>query len=228
MKILVVDDHHLIREALRGVLKEVRRDAVVLEAPTAAQARQIIVRHADIGLVLLDLALPDHDGFLLLEELRREHPAMSVAVLSAAQTRPNVIKALNLGASGYIPKSASRDVMLSAIQLILAGGEYIPPQALERDSGAEAAGMLVTREEIEDCAARVGLRGRQIDILELLMQGKSNKVICRALGLSEPTVKNHVTAILRALRVNSRTEVVIAVSHLARHPATPDTPARSR
>jgi DNA-binding NarL/FixJ family response regulator len=217
MKILVVDDHQLIREALRGVLKELRRDAVILEAPNAAQAEQIITEQGDINLVLLDLTLPDRDGFSLLEELRRRYPAISVVVLSATQDRSNVVKALDLGASGYIPKSARREVMLSAIQLVLAGGIYIPPQILEREPPTAAAvTQVVDREWIEICGSQAGLTGRKIDVLTLMMQGMNNKTICRVLNLAEPTVKNHVSAILRAFKVTNRTEVVIAVNKFER------------
>jgi DNA-binding NarL/FixJ family response regulator len=211
MKILVVDDHQLIREALRGVLKQLRRDVVILEAPTAAQAEQTIVAHPDVNFVLLDLTLPDRDGFSVLDDLRRNYPAISVVVLSATQDRSNVVKALELGASGYIPKSARREVMLGAIQLVLAGGIYIPPQILEREQSSPGV-THVDREGIEICGSRVGLTGRQIDVLALVMQGMNNKTICRTLNLAEPTVKNHVSAILRAFKVTNRTEVVIAVS----------------
>jgi DNA-binding NarL/FixJ family response regulator len=216
MKILVVDDHHLIREALRGVLKVVRRDAVILEAPNAAQAQQTIAEQPDVKLVLLDLTLPDRDGFSLLEELRRRYPAVSVVVLSATQDRSHVVRALELGASGYIPKSAGREVMLGAIQLVLAGGIYIPPQILEPASSSEAPTTQVGRERIETFGSRVGLTGRQIDVLALMTQGMNNKTICRILNLAEPTVKNHVSAILRALKVTNRTEVVIAVNKFER------------
>jgi DNA-binding NarL/FixJ family response regulator len=216
MKILVVDDHHLIREALRGVLKAIRRDAVIFEAPNAAQAEQTIAEQPDLKLVLLDLTLPDRDGFVLLEELRRRYPALSLVVLSATQDRSNVVKALELGASGYIPKSAKREVMLGAIQLGLAGGIYIPPQILERASSSAAPVTQLGRERIEAFGSRVGLTGRQIDVLALMMQGMNNKTICRALNLAEPTVKNHVSAILRAFKVTNRTEVVIAMNKFER------------
>lgn len=216
MKILVVDDHQLIREALRGVLKELTRDAFILEAPNAAQAEQTLAEQADVKLVLLDLTLPDRDGFSLLEQLRLRYPSLSVVVLSATQDRSNVVKALELGAAGYIPKSARREVMLGAIRLVLAGGIYIPPQILERESAPEAAAAQFDREHIEISGSRVGLTGRQIDVLALMMQGMNNKTICRVLNLAEPTVKNHVSAILRAFKVTNRTEVVIAVNKLER------------
>jgi len=105
MKILVVDDHELIRKALHGVLKELKRDVIVLEAVDSRQAMQHLSEQADIGLILLDLSLPDRDGFSVLSELRERHPAISVVVLSARQDRDSVVKALDLGALGFIPKS---------------------------------------------------------------------------------------------------------------------------
>src|SRR6267142_3340840 len=133
MKILVVDDHALIREALRGVLKELKGDAVVLEASDCRQAMEHIEGQADLGLILLDLNLPDRDGFSVLSELRERYPAISVVVLSARQDRDSVVKALDLGALGFIPKSGQRDVMLSALQLVFAGGIYIPPEILAQE-----------------------------------------------------------------------------------------------
>ena len=214
MKFLLVDDHHLIREALRGVLKELRRDAVILEASNGVQAMQTVAEQPMINLVLLDLTLPDRDGFTLLEELRQRYPAIAVVVLSAIQDRANVLRALDLGASGYIPKSASREVMSSAIQLVLAGGIYIPPQILERDASLEGATTQTTRKQIGLWCSELGLTERQIDVLTLMMQGMSNKTICRTLNLAEPTVKNHVTSILQALNVKNRTEAVVAVNRL--------------
>jgi DNA-binding NarL/FixJ family response regulator len=208
MKILVVDDHVLIREALRGVLKELRSDAVVLEACDGRQARQLAAEHADIGLVLLDLNLPDADGFSMLAELRERYPGTSVVVLSAQQDRGSVVKALDLGALGFIPKSAQREVMLAALELVFAGGLYIPPEILTAQESAPAQSQPpAARASPRD----LGLTERQLEVLALMMRGKSNKAICRVLDVAEPTVKNHVTAIFKALKVTNRTEAVIAV-----------------
>jgi DNA-binding NarL/FixJ family response regulator len=215
MKILVVDDHVLIREALRGVLKELDADAAILEAPDAGQAMRLIEEHGDLGLVLLDLTLPDRDGFSLLAELRERHPAMSVVVMSALQDRDNVAKALDLGALGFIPKSAQREVMLGALKLVFSGGIYIPPQILARETpAAQPVPRQPEASRRPVSPAELGLTGRQVDVLALMMQGKSNKAICRVLDLAEPTVKNHVTAILKALKVTNRTEAVLAVREL--------------
>jgi DNA-binding NarL/FixJ family response regulator len=213
MKILVVDDHTLIREALRSVLKELKGDATIFEASDGRQATNLIAEHGnDLGLILLDLNLPDRDGFAVLSEVRENYPAISVVVLSGQQDRASVVKALDLGALGYIPKSGQREVMVSALQLVFAGGIYIPPEILARTTDEPVSKPQSTRPPAtpED----LGLTGRQLDVLSLMMQGKSNKAICRVLDLAEPTVKNHVTAILKALKVTNRTEAVIAVGEL--------------
>src|SRR5688572_8367054 len=111
MKILVVDDHGLIREALRGVLKELKEDAAIVEAPDSRQAMQRIAEDPDLELILLDLNLPDRSGFDVLAELRERYPAISVVMLSASNERNDIARALDLGALGFIPKSARREVM---------------------------------------------------------------------------------------------------------------------
>lgn len=203
MKILVVDDHVLIREALRGLFRDLRPEAVVLEAADAAHAVALLAEQPDIALILLDLSLPDRDGLGLLAELRARHPAISVVVLSGFADRANVMRALDQGALGFIPKSAGREVMTSALRLVFSGGVYIPPEILASKSPTAKPQLP---------ASDLGLTGRQGDVLALMMQGKSNKAICRRLDLAEATVKNHVTAILKALGVSNRTEAVLAAS----------------
>src|SRR5882762_10136952 len=189
MKVLLVDDHVLIRDALRGVLKELTDDAIVLEASDCRQAMRLIETHPDLHLILLDLNLPDRDGFAVLSDLRKRYATISIVVLSASHDRETILRALDLGALGFIPKSAPREVMANALRLIFSGGIYVPPEDL-------------------------GLTERQLEVLALMMQGKSNKAICRILDTAEPTVKHHVTAILKALKVANRTEAVIAVGAL--------------
>ncbi len=211
MKILVVDDHSLIREALRGALKDLEDNMALLEASDSRQTLELAEQHADLDLILLDLALPDRDGFSLLAELRARYPAVAVVVLSAMDQRDNVVRALDLGVQGFIPKNASCEVMLRALQLVRSGGVYIPPQILLHEQPAPPPPLRNGRAA---SPADIGLTGRQLDVLALMMQGKSNKAIGRALDLAEPTVKNHVTAIMKALKVANRTEAVIAVGEL--------------
>jgi DNA-binding NarL/FixJ family response regulator len=220
MKILVVDDHVLIREALRGVLMELVEDAVIVEAPDSGLAMQRIDENPDVELTLLDLKLPDRSGLEVLAEFRERHPAIAVVVLSASNDRDDIASALELGALGFIPKSAPREVMLSALKLILSGGVYVPPEILGR--GAQTAPSLAptasARFERPAAGRAVALTQRQMEVLALMMQGKSNKAICRALDLAEPTVKNHVTAILKALNATNRTEAVVTAGALGLGP----------
>src|SRR5262245_30665181 len=172
MKILLVDDHVLIRDALRSVLNEVKGDAVVLEASDSRQAMALIAEHPELGLILLDLNLPDRDGFSLLAELRERYPAISVVVLSGQHDRGSVVKALDLGALGYIPKSGQREVMLSALQLVFAGGIYIPPEILGRDepSARPRDGTPPVANRPAVSPADLGLTERQVDVLSLMMK----------------------------------------------------------
>jgi DNA-binding NarL/FixJ family response regulator len=214
IKILVVDHHFLIREALCAMLKQLNSNVTVLEAVDGRQTIQLVSEHADIGLVLLELNLPDQDGFSLLGELRERHPAMSVVVLSARQDRGSVVRALDLGALGFIPKSGQREVMVSALGLVFAGGVYIPPEILsseERLYPSPKPACIGTRPV---GPADFGLTDRQADVLRLMMKGKSNKAISRALNIALPTVKSHVTAILKTLKVTNRTEAVIVAGGL--------------
>jgi DNA-binding NarL/FixJ family response regulator len=211
MKILVVDDHALIREALRSVLGELSADATVLEAAEYRHALRLLEQNGDVALVLLDLNLPDRDGFAALADLRERYPAIAVVVLSGFHGRDNVLKALDLGATGFIPKSAPRDIMLAALRLVLSGGVYVPPEAL---AGRQTQPNGAAVEKRRMSPADVGLTRRQVEVLALMMQGKSNKAICRALDMAEPTVKNHVTAILKALEVANRTEAVLKAGQL--------------
>ena len=213
MKILVVDDHALIRDAMRGVLKDLKSDAIVLEAANSAQAMALVREHGDLALILLDLQLPDRDGIEALKDLREHFPAVSVVMLSAFNDRDNVVRALDNGALGFIPKTDSREVLLGALRLVLAGGIYIPPEVLAASATGIASPDKATATK-RPSPAELGLTERQVDVLALMMEGKSNKLICRALDLAEPTVKNHVSAILKALGVVNRTEAVLAVAAL--------------
>ena len=215
-KILLVDGHFLIREALRGVLKRLKSNATILEAVSGHQAMQLVSEHADIRLVLLELNLPDRDGFSVLGELRERHPAISVVVLSTRQDGDSVARALDLGALGFIPKSGQREVMLSALELVLAGGVYIPPEILLREQRPLISPKLawVASSTRAVRPADLGLTDRQVNVLGLMMTGKSNKAISRELDLALPTVKNHVTAIFKAIKVTNRTEAVIAIGNL--------------
>jgi len=214
--ILIVDAHFLIREALRDALKQMADDVRVIEASGGHQAIRCVSEQSQIDLVLLELDLPDRDGLSVLAELRQSYPAIPVVVLSARHDRDSVMQTLALGASGFIPKSEQREVMLSALELVLAGGVYIPPEILRRKDPSSPPDSMQGGGAQAVTPAELGLSGRQIEVLQLMMQGKSNKAICRVLNLAVPTVKNHVTAIFKVLKVTNRTEAVITVDKLSK------------
>jgi DNA-binding NarL/FixJ family response regulator len=206
---------------LRGVLRDLDPEATVLEASGYRQAARLLEEHGDFGLILLDLNLPDRDGFAVLTELRERYPATSIVVLSGFNDHDNVVNALNLGALGFIPKSAERAVMLGALNLVLAGGTYIPPDVLDRQ-GATAEPRPAVPSPATAGPATLVLTRRQAEVLGHMMHGLSNKAICRKLGLAERTVKNSVTAIFKTLQVSNRTEAVIKAGKLGWNPPEPE------
>jgi DNA-binding NarL/FixJ family response regulator len=224
MKTLLVGRHFLIREALRGILRELKRDAVVLEAVDGPEAMRLHSEHADIGLVILDLDVLDRNGLPALAELRRHHPDVPVVVVSSTQDHDIIVKALDLGAQGFILKSAERQIMVRALELVFAGGVYIPPEVFPppNSSGANGGSPRDGAGTAPRKATGLNLTDRQWDVLAAMMQGKPNKAICRELNLAEPTVKNHVTAILRELGVSNRVEAVLAVGALGWKPPAAD------
>lgn len=215
MKILVVDDHPLVRDAMASILQGLSASLRVLQAADCATALRLARAHRDIDLVLLDLNLPGSRGFDALDRIRAEHPALPIVILSMFRDRQTVLAALQRGAMGFIPKSAAKDVILRVARQVLAGGVHVPPEAV---TGASASGG----EAHEFIAPGPGSRSlsdlrltpRQGQVLALIMRGKSNKEICQTLELAERTVKVHVTAVLTALKVSSRTQAVIAAGQL--------------
>jgi len=209
MKVLMIDDHHLVRDGMRPVLERLAGSGErldVLEAATFEAGLAEIGRHADIELVLLDLRLPDVAGFDALARLQREHPDLPVVVMSGEDDAGLVREALQRGALGYVPKSSRPAVILQALRLVLSGGTYVPREIMGGDDarpGGAAAGL-----------ASLGLTPRQAEVLPLLLAGKSNKQICRELGMAEGTVKSHVAAIFKALGVTTRVQAVLAVGRL--------------
>jgi DNA-binding NarL/FixJ family response regulator len=219
MKILVIDDHPLIREGLANVLRGLDGDLTVLEAEAADEGMEIVRRESDLTMVLLDLVLPGVQGLSLLQEVRTERPDVPVCVLSGTDSPQTVREAIDAGAMGFISKRSSTAVLVSALRLVVSGAVYIPPQALGMDDARRAPDQAGAAESpaapsIKGSLTEFGLTGRQADVLALLIQGKPNKLISRELNLAEGTVKTHVAAIFRALNVSTRTQAVFAVSKL--------------
>jgi DNA-binding NarL/FixJ family response regulator len=224
MKVLVVDDHPLIREALANVLAEFGRTMEVVQADRLDGALKLLAAHPDTSLILLDLMLPDAEGVSALERVRAAYPDVPVVVLSATDNRPTVLAAIDAGAMGFISKRTASPILVIALRLVLAGEVYIPAEVLRSESAPAPARPGPPARE--GPAASHGLTSRQLDVLALLVQGKQNKVICRELNLAEGTIKTHTAAIYRELGVNNRTQAVFAVSRLGiQLPFRPASPA---
>jgi two-component system, NarL family, nitrate/nitrite response regulator NarL len=201
LKLLIVDDHPVVREGLAAVLAQLGPDAVVLQVGDAAQALTLVAEHEDLDIVILDIAMPGMNGLQALAEFRRVRPALPVVVISASEDAGDVRQALAKGALGYVPKSAGPHTLVAAVQLVLKGDIYVPPLVL-----AAAAAGESPEPKTQGRSERQALTERQIEVLKLLSEGQSNKRIALDLGLSEKTVKAHVTAIFRALNVVNRTQ----------------------
>ncbi|HEY9068396.1 MAG TPA: response regulator transcription factor [Burkholderiaceae bacterium] len=216
MKVLLVDDHALLRDGLALVMEREFIGLNLLQAGTLAETRSVIDEHPDVQLILLDLMLPDGDGKSALAWLREAVPGARLVALSADETSENILAAINGGAAGFIPKSVQADAMLEALRIVLAGGVYLPTAALERratprpESRHIAAAWMPGARRPED----IGLSPRQADVLRMLIDGKPNKLISRELEMSESTVKTHLAAIFRKLDATSRTQAVVAAARL--------------
>lgn len=205
MKILVVDDHALIREGLRQVLKGLDSEVEVLEAALFSRAMELALAHAELDLVLLDYHLPDMNGLDALDLFARQVPELPIVVLSGSANPKIIQQVMNKGAAAFITKSGMSDELLSVTRLVLAGHVYVPP--ILRPSSVAAA---------TDASASTPLAPqftpRQEEVLHLLLDGYSNKEIGKTLSLSDETVKNHISGILRGFGVQTRTQAVLAAN----------------
>lgn len=209
MKILVADDHALIREGIRNTLQGIADDVVIEEAADGRQVEELLASSPQFDIVLLDLYMPNTDGFELLGKLGDSYPDVPVVILSASDKKADMRRALDRGAFGFIPKSTSHDVMINAIKLVLSGGVYVPPDLMKADDAADSFSPSVYDHELKDA-----LTDRQFDVLLLLAKGQQNKEIARSLGVSQHTVKIHVTAVFKALGVNNRTQAVLTAQKM--------------
>lgn len=224
MKLLIADDHPLVRRALSLTMERVGSVTRILEAESLPAALDLLRSHPDVELFLMDLSMPGISGLDGLEAALAAARGVPVAVVSADERAETAVGALGRGAVGYLPKSLPEDVMRAALSLILAGGIYVPPlvaadafqRMLQREHGAANQGRPGGAGNPAP-AARAALTARQREVLELVIEGLSNKEIAEHLGLSEATVKVHITAILRVYGVNNRAKAISA----ARREANP-------
>ncbi len=213
MRILLVDDHTLFREAILHVLNQLDPQVVVFEAENAEGAAQLITHTKNLDLVLLDLNLPDLDGLMALPYLRELAPTVPIVVLSASEDPQKVQQALDKGAVGYLPKSCSSHEMLAALRIVLLGEVFIPPKLLGK-LGEPALSLAPNNSDNSDISSQSPLTPRQMDVLSLMAKGLPNKSIARELNMAAGTVKLHVATIFRALGTHNRTQTVTEASRL--------------
>jgi DNA-binding NarL/FixJ family response regulator len=206
-RIIVADDHPLFREALQQALAPMMPGVSFTEAESFESLQAAVRNHEDADLVLLDLEMPGAQGFSVLAWLRTQHPALPVVLVSATSDAGVMRRAVDLGASGFIPKSSPVDVISEAIAAVLEGEIWLPEAALALDDSAVS--------EYEELAHRVtSLTPQQFRVLAMLADGLLNKQIAAELQVSEATIKAHVTAIFRKLGVRSRTQAAVAARRL--------------
>lgn len=202
MRILIIDDHALIREGIALMIKRIQPQAQLWQANTCASGLEIAAAQA-IDFVFLDLNLPDQPGFVALEMFKEKYASTPVVIVSAQEDRNTVLKALELGAKAFVPKSADSARLHGAIEALLDGRIYLPESITGADAFPASAGNV---------SSAWALTERQKEVLALIIMGLPNKLIARRLNIVESTVKIHVSAILRELKVASRTQALIAVA----------------
>jgi DNA-binding NarL/FixJ family response regulator len=228
MKILLADDHVLIRSGLRNELRELGEGSEFLEAWDADTLRRVLNQHRDLDLALIDLTMPGMQGSQTISALCQDYPTVPLIVISAVDADADVRAVLRAGAAGFIPKASMAKVMLQAIRLVLAGGQYLPPQLMhmldgrERDvapTATEAGANTAAKPAQVDAPTRLALLSpRQREVFALLATGLSNKMIARKLGITEGTVKSHVATIFDVLHVHNRVSAVAEAQTLSSDP----------
>jgi DNA-binding NarL/FixJ family response regulator len=210
MKLILADDHTLFRNGLALLLREHCPKCEIWEGDGLDAALAQAAAHPEADAALLDLNMPGMNGTRGIQRFVETHPSLPLIILTGAEESQLINEVLSAGASGFIPKSSTPAVMLSAIQLVLAGGTYIPPQLLPKSASlAHNPSAADSRKRVQNM-----LTERQMQVLHLLAEGKPNKLICRELSIEEGTVKAHIASIFRALDAVNRTEAVAQAKQL--------------
>jgi DNA-binding NarL/FixJ family response regulator len=205
-RIIVVDDHPLFRDALRQAISSAFAEAEILEAGSLDELVQRLGESGEVDLVLLDLAMPGVQGFSGLLLLRTEHPEVPVVIVSATEDAQTIRRAIDFGAAGFVPKSQPPARIRDAVRIVLEGGTWTPPEL--------DLATAVDREQADVAARLSTLTPQQVRVLMMLGEGLLNKQIAWKLGVSEATIKAHVSAILTKLGVDSRTQAVITLGKI--------------
>ena len=205
--ILIADDHPLFREAMKQVLPEVVSDSNILEAESFYELQEMLSIDSNIDLLLMDLHMPGNKGFAGLTSIKTEYPSIAVIMVSATDSAKIIRRSFDFGASGYIPKSSSFDIIKQAISAVLEGETWMPAQ-LQTE-------VELTELNDNDFATKISsLTPQQFKVLSMIADGQLNKQIAHDLNIRETTVKQHVSSILRKLKVINRTGAGVMYNQL--------------
>ncbi|TAJ77954.1 MAG: response regulator transcription factor [Gallionellaceae bacterium] len=208
IKVLMVDDHALFRDGMRYVLQQLADEVEVIDSGNFVDGMKQAAGNPDLDLALLDLNMPGSDGVKSIQAFHEKNPCIPLVVVSGSDQRDDIEKVMECGAMGFISKMSSSKMMLSALRMVLDGGVYLPPQLLQQAMvGLDQGGVTDKRTDRQN---KNGLTVRQMQTLQLLAEGLSNKEISQRMNLAEGTVKIHTAAVYQALRVSSRLEAVCA------------------
>ena len=216
MKILTVDNQWVCRTGLKPVLAEIDRSVELLEAETFGEAMKLASGNKDIKLVVLDLLLPGLESLDSIRELLDKLPQSSLVVFSSVDNRHDILHAVELGAAGFIPKTASGEEIVKALKLVLSGEIYLPRMLLKEAARQKHDGVAFTPGDAAPRQAIGNLTTRQRQVLGYLAQGMTNTKIAGELGLSENTVRIHISAILRTLDLDNRTQAALLAAEYMR------------
>ena len=206
MKVLITDEQSLFRDGLSLRLEQIDSNIEVIQSSALSEMQEILSSDKDIDFLIIDIDLASQNITEIIEKIKSHNTELKIIAISSSEDVRNIKKILSLGVKGYIPKKLDSNILSGALKLILDGGTYIPPALLDNNKNSD--NLLVNN------TLQKNLTNRQSQVLDLIAQGKSNKQIAYDMGVSEATVKLHINALLRSLKVNNRTQAVITAQKM--------------
>lgn len=207
MKVLITDEQSLFRDGLSLRLEQIDDSISILQSSNISDMQEVLSSTPDIDFLIIDIDMANQTAQETIEKIKKDKPNIKIIAISSSEEIRNIKKILSLGVKGYIPKKLDSNILSGALKLILDGGTYIPPVFL--DNNLKNNNFLATSTPLQK-----NLTNRQSQVLDLIAQGKSNKQIAYDMGVSEATVKLHINALLRSLKVNNRTQAVITAQKM--------------
>jgi DNA-binding NarL/FixJ family response regulator len=205
MKALITDEQSLFRDGLSLRLKQIKEDIEIIQSSDLLDMQKILAKDKDIDFLILDIDMADINGLEIINKIKQLNSNVKIITISSSEDTKNIKKILSLDVKGYIPKKLDSNILSGALKLILDGGTYIPPAMLNNATYTNVNNNITLKKN---------LTNRQSQVLDLIAQGKSNKQIAYDMGVSEATVKLHINALLRSLKVNNRTQAVITAQKM--------------